>query len=157
MSDTSQNPPEPTYVVPYLIIDGASDAIEFYGKAFGAVELMRMPSPDGRLLHASIMIGEGVVHMSDDFSERQDDMKSPLKLGGSTVTMHRQVEDCDAVVKKAAEAGAVVTMEPTDMFWGDRFAKVRDPFGHDWSIATHVRDVSPEEMQAAAAEMDWGS
>ena len=144
------------YVTPYLIVDGASNAIDFYAQAFGAVELMRMPAPDGRLLHAAIMIGAGLVYLSDDFNEPATGDGSPTSLGGSTVALHRFVEDCDAAVKQAVAAGAEVIKPPMDMFWGHRFAEVRDPFGHRWSIATQMRDVSLAETQAAAAEMDWG-
>jgi uncharacterized glyoxalase superfamily protein PhnB len=141
-----------TQVTPYLTVNGAIAAIGFYAKAFGAKEVVRMPAQDGsRLMHAEIKIGASHVMLSDTFPEMGG---SPAPSGDSSpVTVHLYVADVDATVRKAAAAGATVTMPPTDMFWGDRFGKVRDPFGHSWSIATHLRDVSPEEMEAAMKTM----
>jgi len=147
-------PADRPHVVPYLCVKGAVAAIDWYAEAFGAVVCRRLPAPDGRLLHAEIEIGGHLVFLADDFPEMMDGQESsPSATGVTTVTLHRYVADCDAVVAKASEAGAEVLMPPTDMFWGDRFAMIRDPFGHEWSIATHLRDVSDEEATAGAAAM----
>ena len=138
-------------VTPHLICAGAADAIEFYRKAFGAVELSRMPGSDGKLMHASFQIGDSVIMLNE---ERPDwGSLGPKSLKGSPVTIHLYVEDVDTVFEQAVRAGAKATMPLTDMFWGDRYGKLEDPFGHQWSIATHVRDVSPEEMQQAVKQM----
>jgi uncharacterized glyoxalase superfamily protein PhnB len=145
-------------LTPHLVIEGAAQAIEFYKKAFGAKEVSRMPAPDGeRLMHADIVIGDSHVMLADDFPEYCDGVsRSPRKLGGSPVTLHRYVADVDAALKQAVAAGAKETMPATDMFWGDRYGKVEDPFGHDWSIATHTADLTPEEMMKAAASAFGG-
>ena len=143
---------------PYLVIDGAAEAIDYYKKAFGAKERMRMEAPGNRIGHAEIEIGDSLVMLSDAFP--QSTTKAPTELGGTTAGVFLYVEDVDAVVKKAIDAGATVTMEVADQFWGDRFGSITDPFGHSWSIATHVEDVPPEEMaeraKAAMAEMGSG-
>ena len=138
-------------VTPHLICAGAADAIEFYKKAFGAVELCRIPGGEGKVMHASIRIGDSVVMLNDEAP--QWCAFGPKSLKGSPVTIHLYVEDADAAFAQAVEAGAKVTMPLEDAFWGDRYGKVEDPFGHQWSIATHVRDVTPEEMQKAMQEM----
>jgi uncharacterized glyoxalase superfamily protein PhnB len=138
-------------VTPHLICAGASDAIEFYKRAFGAVELSRMPGADGKIMHASIRIGDSVIMLNEEMPEWG--ALGPKALKGSPVTIHLYVEDADAAFEKAVGAGAKVTMPLDDMFWGDRYGKLEDPFGHQWSIGTHVRDVTPEEMQAAMKEM----
>ncbi len=142
-------------LTPYLALDNASEAIEFYKRAFGAKERMRMDAPGGKIGHAQLEIGDSVVMLSDTFP--QSSTKAPNELGGTTGGVFMYVEDVDAVVKQAVEAGATVDMEPEDMFWGDRFGTVSDPYGHHWSIATHIEDVPPEEMaergKAAMAEM----
>ncbi|MGJ0492492.1 VOC family protein [Methylobacter sp.] len=135
-------------VTPHLICDGAADAIEFYKKAFNAVEMMRLPGPQGKLIHASIRIGDSVVMLADEFPEWGS--FGPNSLKGSPVTIHLQVEDVDTLFEQAVSAGAEVKMPVQDMFWGDRYGYLEDPFGHHWAIATHVRDVSPEELQEAA-------
>lgn len=131
-------------VTPHLVCDGAADAIEFYKKAFNAVETSRMPGPGGRLMHAAVRIGDSTVMLVDEFP----DWKSfgPNKLGGSSVTIHLYVPDVDATFKQAVAAGGTERMPPTDMFWGDRYGQITDPFGHIWSIATHVRDMTPAQM-----------
>jgi uncharacterized glyoxalase superfamily protein PhnB len=135
-------------LTPHLIVKGGAEAIAFYQTAFGAEELMRMPSPDGRtLLHAEVRIGDSVLMLCDEMPEVGS--TSPLTHGGAT-GIHLYVEDVDAVFAQAVEAGATVKMEPQDMFWGDRFAKVTDPFGYIWGIATHKQDLTPEEVRAAA-------
>jgi PhnB protein len=135
-------------VTPYLAIDGATDAIEFYKKAFGANERLRMDGPDGSIAHAEIEIGDSLVMISDPFP--QSTVKAPNQIGGTSASIFLYVEDVDAVVKKAVDAGAKIEMEPADQFWGDRFGTVTDPYGHVWSVATHVEDVPPEEMAERA-------
>ena len=138
-------------LTPYLTCKGASDAIEFYKKAFNAVEISRAPDKSGKLMNAMIRIGNSALMLMDEMPE----MKAfgPKSLNGSPVTIHLQVEDVDDVVKQAVAAGATLIMPATDMFWGDRYAQLEDPFGHHWSVATHTRDVSPEEIQQAMAKM----
>jgi PhnB protein len=135
-------------VTPYLAVEDATEAIEYYTKAFDAKERVRMETPDGKVGHAELEIGDSIVMLSDPFP--QASTKPPNELGGTTVSVFMYVEDVDAVVKKAVDAGAMVTMEVADQFWGDRFGSVKDPFGHLWSIATHVEDVPPEEMAERA-------
>lgn len=134
-------------VIPHLVCEGAADALEFYKKAFNAVETMRIPAPNGRLMHAAITIGESTLMLADDFPEHGG--LGPKALKGSPVTLHITSPDVDAAFKQAVDAGASVRMPPADMFWGDRYCQVIDPFGHHWSIATHIKDMSPEDMQAA--------
>lgn len=140
-------------IIPHLSCRGCAEAIEFYKKAFGAEELCRMPSPDGRLLHAEIRIGSSYVFLADDFPEYCGGASmSPLALKGTPVTMHHYVPDCDAAIQRAVDAGAKVLMPAADAFWGDRYGSIVDPFGHQWSFATHVRDLSPEQMKANMEE-----
>jgi uncharacterized glyoxalase superfamily protein PhnB len=133
-------------VTPHLVCEGAADAIEFYKKAFNAVELARMPGPDGKLMHAQLRIGTSTIMLVDDFPDWGS--VGPKALKGSPVTIHLYVEDTDALYNQAIAAGATAKMPPADMFWGDRYGVLIDPFGHIWSIATHKRDMTPEEMQA---------
>jgi PhnB protein len=135
-------------VTPHLVCAGAAEAIEFYKKAFNAVEAGRIPGPEGKLMHAHIRIGDSPVLLVDEFPEWG--VFSPKTLKGSPVTIHLYVEDVDAVTQRAVAAGAKVTMALEDTFWGDRYGKLEDPFGHHWSVATHIRDVSPVELQQAA-------
>jgi PhnB protein len=135
-------------VTPYLAVEDATEAIEYYTKAFDAKERVRMETPDGKVGHAELEIGDSLVMLSDPFP--QASTKPPNELGGTSVSVFMYVEDVDAVVKRAVDAGAMVTMEVADQFWGDRFGSVKDPFGHLWSIATHVEDVPPEEMAERA-------
>jgi uncharacterized glyoxalase superfamily protein PhnB len=137
-------------VTPHLVCDGAADAIEFYKKAFGATEMTRVPAPNGRLMHGAVKIGDSIVMLVDQFPEMG--AVGPLGLKGSAVTIHLQVEDADALFAQAVQAGATVVMPVADMFWGDRYGLLKDPFGHSWSIATHVRDLTPEEILAASKE-----
>ena len=138
-------------IQPYLHLRGAAAAIDFYKAAFGATEIMRMPAPDGqRIMHAEIRLGDSVVMLADEHPERG--IFSPAHFGGATSSLMLYVEHCDAVYKKALAAGAKSLREPTDQFYGDRMAGVEDPFGFQWWIATHVKDVSPEEMQATAGQ-----
>jgi PhnB protein len=144
-------------VTPYLAVDDAAEAIEYYKEAFGAKERVRMDAPGGKIGHAELEIGDSLVMLSDALP--QFSTRPPKELGGTSVSVLMYVEDVDAVVKQAVDAGATVTMEVADQFWGDRFGSVQDPFGHLWSIATHVEDVPPEEMaeRAKAAMAAMGS
>ena len=135
-------------VTPYLIIKGAAAAIEFYKKALGATELMRMPQPDGRIGHAELKIGDSHVMLADEFPEMNN--RGPKTLGGSAVTIHLYVEDVAAVARKALAAGAKELTPVKDQFYGDRAGKLEDPFGHVWYISTHKEDLSPEEIQERA-------
>jgi PhnB protein len=138
-------------VTPHLVCAGAAEAIEFYKKAFGATELGRVAGPQGKLMHAMIRIGDSSVMLVDEFPEWNS--LGPKALKGSPVTIHLYVEDVDAFVKRAVAAGAKITMPVDDMFWGDRYGKLEDPFGHQWSVATHKREVSPDEMKQAMQKM----
>jgi uncharacterized glyoxalase superfamily protein PhnB len=152
MKPTTKPIPEGMHTVtPHLICAGGAEAIEFYKKAFGAVELSRTAGSDGKLMHASIRIGDSVVMLNEEMPEWGS--FGPKHLKGSPVTIHLYVENVDAVFEQAVSAGAKVTMPLDDMFWGDRYGKLEDPFGHQWSIGTHMRDPSPEEMQKAMEEI----
>jgi PhnB protein len=135
---------------PYLAVDDAAKAIDWYKQAFGATERFRMDGPGGTVGHAELQVGDSVLMLSDPFP--QASTKPPKELGGTTGSVMLYVEDVDATVKRAVDAGATVTMEVADQFWGDRFGSITDPFGHSWSISTHVEDVSPEEMEKRSAE-----
>lgn len=136
-------------VTPHLVIQGAAQAIEFYKKALGAKELRRAPDPSGKLMHAEIQIGDSRIFLNDEYPEMG--ALAPVSLKGSPVTIHLFVEDVDSLFQQAVNAGARVMMELADQFWGDRYGVITDPFGHHWSIASHVKDMTPEEMQKAAA------
>jgi PhnB protein len=151
MSKVKAIPDGMSAITPHLICAGAADAIEFYKKAFGAVEEARMPGPQGRLMHAMIRIGGAAVMLVDEMPEWG--ALGPKALKGSPVTIHLYVADADAAVARAVGAGAKVTMPVADMFWGDRYGQLEDPFGHRWSVATHVRDMTPEEMMAGMQSM----
>jgi uncharacterized glyoxalase superfamily protein PhnB len=144
-------------VTPYLIIQDAARAIDFYKAAFGAEELCRMPGPDGhRIMHAELKFGDSQFFLCDEFPSMG--ARSPKALGGTPVSIHLYTEDVDALHDRAVKAGATSKMPPANMFWGDRFAKLTDPFGHEWALSTHVEDVSPEEMgrRAEAEFAKWG-
>jgi len=147
-------PPDMHTVTPHLVIKGAAEAIEFYKKAFGAVEAGRMPGPDGRIMHAQIRINGSAVMLVDEMPEYG--VVGPASLKGSPVTIHLYVEDVDAVVERAIRAGAKVTMPVADQFWGDRYGKIEDPFGHQWSVATHIADYTPEQMNENFKKMCGG-
>ena len=132
-------------ITPYLVLDGAASAIEFYKKTFGAIELMRVPGPDGRIGHAELKFGDSPVMLADEFPEMG--FRGPKSLGGSAVGILLYVQDVDAVFKTAVAAGAKVFKPLQDQFYGDRSATLEDPFGHFWTIATHKKDISPEEIQ----------
>jgi len=129
----------------YLAVDDASEAIEYYKRAFGAKERVRMDAPGGKIGHAELEIGDSVIMLSDPFP--QASTRPPSELGGTSSSVFMYVEDVDAVVKQAVDGGATVTMEVADQFWGDRFGTITDPFGHVWSIATHVEDLTPAEIE----------
>lgn len=135
---------------PYLIIKGAAEAIEFYKKAFGATELMRIPGPDGKIGHAEIRIGTSPIMLADEHP--QMGARGPLTIGGSPVMMHLYMEDVDAVIDRAVKAGAKLLRPVADQFYGDRIGGVEDPFGHVWFVATHKEDLSVEELQRRAAQ-----
>jgi PhnB protein len=137
-------------VTPYLALDDAAGAIEFYKRAFGAEEIARMDAPGGKVGHAELKIGDSYVMVADTFP--QSETKAPRDAGTTTAGVFLYVEDVDALFKQAVDAGATVTMELADQFWGDRFGTVRDPYGHVWSMATHVEDVPPEEMEERAKQ-----
>ena len=138
-----------TTLTPHLACRNGMEAIEFYKKAFGAEALTVMPMPEGKLMHATLSIDGALVMLTDEWPEQGG--LSPLSLGGSPVTLHLHVADCDAVFQRAVEAGCEVRMPLADMFWGDRYGIVSDPYGHKWSIATAVKQLTPEELQEAAA------
>lgn len=141
-------------LTPHLICRNAGEAIAFYVRAFGAVEQGRLDGPDGKVAHAMLKIGDSTLMLNDEFpSTSPACAQSPQALKGSPVILHLYVEDADAVAAKAVAAGAKELMPVSEQFWGDRYGRFEDPFGHQWSIATHVRDVSPEDMKAAMAKM----
>lgn len=139
---------------PYLIIQGAAAALDFYKKVFGATEIMRMAQPEGKIGHAEIRIGDSVVMLADEVP--QMGYRGPKSLGGSPVSLMLYVEDVDAAVARAVAAGAKLTQPVQDKFYGDRNGVIEDPLGHVWTIATHTEDVSPEEMDKRMAAMDKG-
>jgi PhnB protein len=147
VSQTKPVPDGMRTVTPHLTCAGASDAIDFYQRAFAAVEVARMPGPGGKLMHAMIRIGDSAIMLVDEFPDYGS--FGPKSLKGSPVTIHLYVEDVDAFVRRAVDAGAKITMPIADMFWGDRYCRLEDPFGHQWSVATHIRDMTLEEMQEA--------
>ena len=138
-------------VTPYLIVDGAAAAIEFYKKVFGATEVMRMPAPGGRIGHAEIRIGDSHVMLADENPEMN--ARSPKSVGGSPLSLLLYVEDVDKTVEHAVAAGAKLERPVEDKFYGDRMGGIKDPFGHQWYVGTHIEDVSPEEMKKRLAAM----
>ena len=132
-------------ISPSLAVDDAAEAIEFYKRAFGAKERFRMPGPGGMIAHAELEIGNSLIMLSDPFP--QSGTRTPKELGGTTVGIFLYVEDVNALVEQAVAAGAKVTMPVENQFWGDRYGKLVDPFGHEWDVATHVEDLTPEEME----------
>jgi uncharacterized glyoxalase superfamily protein PhnB len=138
-------------LTPHLVCNGAGKAIDFYKAAFNAEELARLPGPDGKLMHGMVRIGDSMLMLVDEMPAYG--ALGPKALKGSPVTIHLYVENADAAIAQAVSAGAKVTMPAADMFWGDRYGKIEDPFGHHWSIAHHQRDTTPEEIKKAMAEM----
>lgn len=137
-------------LTPHLVCAGAAVAIAFYQKAFNAIELTRLPGPGGKLMHAMIKIGDSSLMLTDEMPECGS--LGPNALKGTPVTLHIYVNDVDAFVARAVAAGATLTMPVQDMFWGDRYGRLVDPFGHQWSVATHLRDLSPAEIQDAMSK-----
>ena len=137
-------------ITPHMTVRDAARAIEFYKQAFGAVERSVMKGPDGKVMHAELMIGDSIVMLNDEFPEFG--ALSPQSIGGSGVGLHIYVENVDSAFDRALKAGAAVEMPVNDMFWGDRYGKLKDPFGHKWSIATHTADLSLEEMKRGMDE-----
>lgn len=138
-------------VTPYLIVDGAAAAIEFYKKIFGAKEVMRMPAPGGRIGHAEVKIGDSHVMLADENPDMN--ARSPKSVGGSPISLLLYVDDVDKTVERAIAAGAKLKRPVADQFYGDRTGGIEDPFGHQWYVATHIEDVSPEEMQKRSREL----
>ncbi len=150
MPDLKPIPDGYPQVTPYLIVDGANEAIEFYSKVFGAQERMRMDGPDGKVGHAELQLGSGLIMLADPNPDMG--IRDPKAIGGTPVTISLYVEDVDSVFGKAIEAGATASRPVEDQFYGDRSGQFEDPFGHKWSVASHVEDVPPEEMEKRAAE-----
>ena len=151
MSTVQAIPPGMTSITPHLVCHDAAAAIDFYIKALGAVEEGRLPGPDGRMMHAMVRIGNAALMLVDEYPECGG--LSPKTLKGSPVTIHLYVPDVDATVARAVEAGAKVTMPVADMFWGDRYGQLEDPFGHHWMVATQVEALSPEEVTRRSKAM----
>jgi len=139
-------------VTPYLVVKGAAEAIDFYKKVFGAVEIMRMPQPDGRIGHAELRIGDSHVMLADEFPEME--VVGPGTLGNTSVGLLLYVDDVDKTVERAVALGATIKKPVADQFYGDRNGTIEDPFGHKWTVAVHVEDVSTEEMERRAAAMN---
>ena len=148
--DTTMTPETTTALIPHLHVRDARRAIDFYGEAFGAQPLGVLPTPDGRIMHAALSINGATLYLCDEFPEHGG--TSAERLGGTPITLHLQVADCDAVFARAVAAGCVVAMPLEDAFWGDRYGMLKDPFGQTWSVATTVRTLSPDETQSAMNE-----
>ena len=144
-------PPGLHTITPHLVCADAISAIEFYKKAFNAVEKVKLVAPNGGLVHAGLLIGDSMLMLAEEMPNWGS--LGPKALKGSPVVIHLQVSDVDAVIAQAVAAGATLVMPPAEMFWGDRYGQVTDPYGHRWSVATHIRDVSPAEMQSAAEKL----
>lgn len=151
MSANEYDPSGLSTLTPHLVCAGAGEAMEFYAQAFGAKQQMRLDAPDGTLVHGMMRIGNAAFMLAEEMPDYGS--LGPKALKGTTVTLHLMVDNADAAIAKAEAAGAKVVMPATDMFWGDRYGQVEDPFGHRWSIAHHVRDVSVDEMKTAMAQM----
>jgi PhnB protein len=154
MPDVKPIPEDYPQVTPYLHVSGADAAIEFYGSVLGAQERMRMPAPEGKVGHAELQIGESIIMLADEFPDM--DARGPKALGGTPVTLHVYVDDVDAVFDAALAAGATSLRPVENQFYGDRTGQFEDPFGHRWSIATHVEDVPPQEMEKRMADVMAG-
>jgi PhnB protein len=155
MADVKPIPDRYPQVMPYLHVDGAAEAISFYEKVLGATERMRMPDPSGKIGHAELQLGDSVIMLADEYPDMG--IRGPAAYGGSGVTISVYVEDVDEVFRRAVDAGAKVVQEVQNQFYGDRTGQFEDPFGHRWSVATHVEDVPPEEMERRAAEAMGGT
>ena len=150
MADVKPIPDEYPRVAPYLTVDGAEAAIEFYRSVFGATERMRLPDQGGKIGHAELQLGDSMIMLADEFPDRG--VLGPGSVGGTPVTMSVYVEDVDDVVDRAVKAGAKLLRPVELQFYGDRTAQFEDPFGHRWSVATHIEDVPPDEMERRAAQ-----
>ncbi|MFN2495760.1 MAG: VOC family protein [Pseudonocardiaceae bacterium] len=151
MADVNPIPENYPRITPYLCVDGAAAALDFYTSVFGATERMRMPGPDGKIGHAELQLGDGMIMLADEYPDMG--FRAPKSIGGTPVTISVYVADVDAVFDSAIGAGAVSLRPVTNEFYGDRSGQFEDPFGHRWSVASHVEDVSPEEMARRAAEV----
>ena len=153
MTTASPIPPGFRSVTPHMTIKNAAEAMAFYSKAFGAVEISRFEMPGmGLLAHGLLQVGDSFIMVADEFPpEFCADAFSPTTAKGTTVALHIYTDDVDGMYQRALAAGCETVMEPMDAFWGDRYGMVRDPYGHHWGLATHIRDMSPDEMAAAAA------
>jgi PhnB protein len=147
---TKWKPDQYHTITAYLSVRDAAQAIEFYQRAFGAEEMLRMAGPDGKVMHAELRIGDSIFMLGDE--NPQMGAPSPQTVGGSTAGLMIYAESCDQAFDRAVKAGATAVMPPADMFWGDRYGSLKDPFGHRWSIGTHIKDLSPAEMQKATQE-----
>ena len=141
-----------TEFVPYLSVTNATKAITFYSKVFCTPPVHRLNMPDGRVMHCEFLVGDQRIFLSEELPEHGG-TPSPQTIGGTTVAIHWYVNDCDETVSRMEQHGAEVLTPPTDMFWGERFARVRDPFGHEWGIATKLHEMSPDEIQREAAKL----
>ncbi|MBT4466202.1 MAG: VOC family protein [Planctomycetes bacterium] len=139
-------------IVPYLSVNGAEKAVQFYSLVFETSPLALLKMPDGRIMHCAFRVGSSRFFLSEELPEHGG-TPSPATLGATSVAIHLYVEDCDAMFKKMVANGAEVLMDPIDMFWGERFARVRDPFGHEWGLATVLQEMTPDEIAVLAAEM----
>ena len=153
--DVKPIPDEYPQLTPYICVDGAKEAMEFYAKVFGAEERMHLPGPDGKIGHAELTLGESVIMLADEYPDIG--FLSPPRIGGTAVTLHAYVEDVDAVFEKALAAGAKSLQPVENQFYGDRSGQFEDPFGHRWSVATHVEDVDEAEMARRAQDAATGS
>lgn len=144
--------PKPIAFIPYLSITDATKAVTFYSEVFGVAPYVLLSMPDGRVMHCEFRIGNARLFVSEELPEHGG-TPSPSRLAGTSVAIHLYVDDCDAMIETMKLNGSTVLMEPTDMFWGERFGRVRDPFGHEWGIATQLREMSPGEIQSAASQM----
>jgi uncharacterized glyoxalase superfamily protein PhnB len=138
-------------LTPHIVVNGAAKAIEFYKQAFGAEETFRLPMPDGSIMHATIKIGDSMLMLNDEFPAMG--AKGPLSIGGTPLTLHLYVTDVDQAFARAVKAGAKVKLPLADQFWGSRYGIVSDPFGHDWSLATHKQDLTKEQVMQGAAKL----
>lgn len=154
MSDDRMERPTHSGVIPHLCVDDAAAALDFYARAFGATEMMRLAGPGGKIMHAAMMVNGAPIFLNDEFPDMGG--LGPTRIGGTAVTMHLQVDDADAAAARAVAAGATVVMPVEDQFWGDRYGLLRDPFGHQWAVAHSVRQVSPDELGQIAAQMQGG-
>lgn len=144
--------PTPSEFIPYLSITNATEAVAFYAEVFGVAPHVLLNMPDGRVMHCEFRFGNARFFLSEELPEHGG-TPSPTQLSATTIAIHLYVDDCDAMIERMKDGGSTVLMEPSDMFWGERFGRVRDPFGHEWGITTLLRDMSPIEIQAAAKKL----